>query len=181
VINKFDKRGALDALRDVRKQWRRNRVAFEVGNEEIPVYPTIASQFNDPGLTWMFTNLCRAIGRLDGIDPGRWDPGEDPAQREPLGNVLIPGSRVGYLAEIAEQGREINNNVESQAALAFRAQHLLRGAARVRRPGAARGAGAARERRSGSRWHASQEPRCKPTDSATHLLQRRAGVTGRGR
>jgi methylmalonyl-CoA mutase len=69
VINKFDKRGALDALRDVRKQWRRNRVAFEVGNEEIPVYPTIASQFNDPGLTWMFTNLCRAIGRLDGIDP----------------------------------------------------------------------------------------------------------------
>ena len=49
VINKFDKRGAHDALRDVRKQWRRNRVAFELAEDEVPVYPTIASQFDDPG------------------------------------------------------------------------------------------------------------------------------------
>ena len=66
VINKFDKRGADDALRDVRKQWRRNRVAFDVAEDEIPVYPTIASQFNDPGLTWMFVNLCRRLGERAG-------------------------------------------------------------------------------------------------------------------
>jgi len=61
VLNKFDKRGAEDALRDVRKQWKRNRVAFQTKDEDIPVYATIASQFNDPGVTWMFTNLCRLL------------------------------------------------------------------------------------------------------------------------
>ena len=104
VINKFDKRGAPDALRDVRKQWRRNHVAFTVADEEIPVYPTIASQFNDPGVTWMFVNLCRAIGELPGAQADRWDPGEAPSSHEPLGNVLIPAGRAGYLAEIARAG-----------------------------------------------------------------------------
>ncbi|KFN48221.1 methylmalonyl-CoA mutase family protein [Arenimonas composti] len=61
VLNKFDRRGAEDALRDVRKQWKRNRVAFQLKDEEVPVYPTIASQFNDPGVTWMFANLCRLL------------------------------------------------------------------------------------------------------------------------
>ncbi|MDP1699320.1 MAG: methylmalonyl-CoA mutase family protein [Xanthomonadaceae bacterium] len=61
VLNKFDKRGAEDALRDVRKQWKRNRVAFQTKDEDVPVYPTIASQFNDPGITWMFANLCRLL------------------------------------------------------------------------------------------------------------------------
>ena len=105
VINKFDKRGAEDALRDVRKQWRRNHVAFETAEDEIPVYPTIASQFDDPGLTWMFVNLCRRLAERAGGTAERWDPGLEPDARRPLGNVLIPGSRVRYLAEIAEQGR----------------------------------------------------------------------------
>jgi methylmalonyl-CoA mutase len=61
VLNKFDKRGAEDALRDVRKQWKRNRTAFALKDEDVPVYPTIASQFNDPGVTWMFVNLCRLL------------------------------------------------------------------------------------------------------------------------
>src|SRR5688572_23755209 len=61
VLNKFDKRGAEDALRDIRKQWKRNRVAFQMKDEDVPVYPTIASQFNDPGVTWMFVNLCRLL------------------------------------------------------------------------------------------------------------------------
>src|SRR5690606_32382423 len=61
VLNKYDKRGAEDALRDVRKQWKRNRVAFQMKDEDVPVYPTIASQFNDPGITWMFANLCRLL------------------------------------------------------------------------------------------------------------------------
>ncbi|MGE8232174.1 MAG: cobalamin-dependent protein, partial [Stenotrophomonas sp.] len=61
VLNKFDKRGAEDALRDVRKQWKRNRTAFSMKDEDVPVYPTIASQFNDPGISWMFANLCRLL------------------------------------------------------------------------------------------------------------------------
>ncbi|MFP4209566.1 MAG: cobalamin-dependent protein, partial [Wenzhouxiangella sp.] len=73
VLNKFDRQSAEDALRDVRKQWRRNRLAFDLADEDVPVYPTIASQFNDPGVTWMFANLCRLLRArlLDGaLDPG---------------------------------------------------------------------------------------------------------------
>ena len=123
VINKFDKRGALDALRDVRRQWKRNRVAFERDDEDLPVYPTIASQFHDPGLTWMFVKLCEAIGRLAGSDPQRFDPELAPSDHAPLANVLIPGNRVRYLAEIAEQGRHINDEIERQAQQAAAAQH----------------------------------------------------------
>jgi methylmalonyl-CoA mutase len=124
VINKFDKRGARDALRDVRKQWRRNRVAFDAADEETPVYPTIASQFNDPGVSWLFVNLCARLGAVAGADPERWDPRLELTTREPLGNTLIPGNRVRYLAEIAEQGRAINAGVERLAEQAATAQHL---------------------------------------------------------
>jgi len=124
VINKFDKQGAADALRDVRKQWRRNRAAFELAEDEVPVYPTIASQFADPGVTWMFVNLCRALAKEAGTEAARWDPGLEPAVREPRGNTLIPGQRARYLAEIAEQGRGINARVEDLAGAAARAQHL---------------------------------------------------------
>jgi len=125
VINKFDKRGADDALRDVRKQWRRNHVAFEVSEDEVPVYPTIASQFNDPGVTWLFQNLCRVIGVRAGADPEAWDPHIPAADHMPLGNPLIPGNRVRYLAEIAEQGRRINAGVEKLAEFAANAQHCF--------------------------------------------------------
>ena len=123
VINKFDKRGALDALRDVRKQWRRNRVAFELSDEQVPVYPTIASQFDDPGVWWVFANLCRRLGELPGADGGRWNPQLELETHEPLGNVLIPSGRVRYLSEIAEQGRAINERVERRAGDAATAQH----------------------------------------------------------
>ncbi|HEX4730555.1 MAG TPA: methylmalonyl-CoA mutase family protein, partial [Solirubrobacterales bacterium] len=125
VINKFDKQGAADALRDVRKQWRRNRAAFELAEDEVPVYPTIASQFADPGVTWMFANVCRALAERAGDErPGRFDPHLDPGGGEPLGNVLIPGPRVRYLSEIAAQGRGINSEVERLAETAATAQHL---------------------------------------------------------
>jgi methylmalonyl-CoA mutase len=125
VLNKFDKRGAEDALRDVRKQWKRNRTAFSLKDEDVPVYPTIASQFNDPGVTWMFTNLCRLLkARLKPDAAGRcsWEPDLDTSLREPRATVLIPGARVRYLAEIAEQGRAINARCESQADIASRAR-----------------------------------------------------------
>ncbi|HZX79216.1 methylmalonyl-CoA mutase family protein [Lysobacter sp.] len=138
VLNKFDKRGAEDALRDVRKQWKRNRVNFGIKDEDIPVYPTIASQFNDPGISWMFVNLCRLLREKlglessssrqgqggDGVAASRCDfnPDLDTSLKEPRATVLIPGSRVRYLAEIAEQGRGINAQIETQSEIADRAQ-----------------------------------------------------------
>jgi methylmalonyl-CoA mutase len=157
VLNKFDKRGAEDALRDIRKQWKRNRVAFQMKDEDVPVYPTIASQFNDPGISWMFANLCRLLreklhlGAANATGPAPvgatsvaidsdiathvaptkatghhshidWTPHLDTTLREPRATVLIPGARVRYLAEIAEQGRAINGRIETQAEIADRAQ-----------------------------------------------------------
>ena len=147
VLNKFDKRGAEDALRDVRKQWKRNRVAFQMKDEDVPVYPTIASQFNDPGISWMFANLCRLLREKKGkggqvhVSSASGGSGEgsgsksepaplfplpdiDTTLKEPRATVLIPGQRVRYLAEIAEQGRSINARIESQAEVADRAQSL---------------------------------------------------------
>jgi isobutyryl-CoA mutase len=132
VLNKFDKRGAEDALRDVRKQWKRNRVAFKLKDDEIPVYPTIASQFNDPGVSWMFANLCRLLREKTGAganaDAGashcNFEPQIDTSLKEPRATVLIPGSRVRYLAEIAEQGRGINTSIGRQAEAADRAQAM---------------------------------------------------------
>jgi len=122
VLNKFDKRGAEDALRDVRKQWKRNHVKFQVKDEDVPVYPTIASQFNDPGISWMFVNLCRLLREKLGLPEGKWTPQVDTTVKEPRATVLIPGSRVRYLAEIAEQGRAINARIDAQAEIADRAQ-----------------------------------------------------------
>jgi methylmalonyl-CoA mutase len=123
VLNKFDKRAAEDALRDVRKQWKRNHLAFHASDDEIPVYPTIASQFNDPGITWMFTNLCRLlINKLD-LPPENWTPDIDTTIKQPRAAVLIPGNRARYLSEIAEQGRSINADIAAQAEAASRAQN----------------------------------------------------------
>ena len=126
VLNKFDKRGAEDALRDVRKQWKRNRTAFNIKDDDVPVYPTIASQFNDPGVTWMFVNLCRLMREKThaiGSPNCDFQPQLDTSLKEPRATVLIPGARVRYLAEIAEQGRSINRGIETQAEFASKAQH----------------------------------------------------------
>ncbi|HEX5788747.1 MAG TPA: methylmalonyl-CoA mutase family protein [Woeseiaceae bacterium] len=123
VLNKYDKRGAEDALRDIRKQWKRNHLAFRADDDDVPVYPTIASQFNDPGITWMFAELCRRLREALGLESG-FDPGLDTSQREPRAMAVIPGNRTRYLAEIAEQGREVNRHCEEQAGIAGRLQHL---------------------------------------------------------
>ena len=126
ILNKFDRRGAEDALRDVRKQWKRNRVAFQMPDDEVPVYPTIASQFNDPGVGWMFANLCQRMRTKlgEGIANAacNFAPVVDTSLKEPRATVLIPGARIRYLAEIAEQGRRINTDIERQREAAERAQ-----------------------------------------------------------
>jgi len=125
VLNKFDRQGSADALRDVRKQWRRNRLAFDWADDAIPVYPTIASQFSDPGVDWMFVNLCRLI-REGGTDRGsaRCDflPKLEVGAIEPTPSVLIPNSQLRYLADIAERGRRCEQEVERCADLARRLQ-----------------------------------------------------------
>jgi methylmalonyl-CoA mutase len=124
VLNKYDRRGAEDALRDVRKQYKRNRVAFNLKDEDIPVFPTIASQFNDPGVSWMFVNLCRLVNEK--LAPQsvhcNWQPVHDQELKEPRATLLIPGSRTRYLSEISEQGRHINQRIETQAEQANLAQ-----------------------------------------------------------
>jgi isobutyryl-CoA mutase len=123
VLNKYDKRGAEDALRDIRKQWKRNHLQFKAADDEVPVYATIASQFNDPGVNWMFSELCRRLRHKLELDAGRWTPEIDVSQKEPRAMAVIPGKRIRYLAEISEQGRQIGATVEQQADAADRAQH----------------------------------------------------------
>jgi methylmalonyl-CoA mutase len=124
VLNKYDKRGAEDALRDIRKQWQRNHVAFETPDEDIPVYPTIASQFNDPGISWMFYQLFQRLAAKLRLDTDKWTPDLDVSEREPRAMAIIPGGRIQYLSEISEQGREINASIQKQAAAASQLQHL---------------------------------------------------------
>jgi methylmalonyl-CoA mutase len=102
ILNKFDKRGAEDALRDVRKQWRRNHNAFDVAEADIPVFPSIASQFNDPGVNWAFRSLCMRMSAKLKLPADRWEPAINTDLREPKSVALIPGNRQRYLAEIAE-------------------------------------------------------------------------------
>ncbi|HSN72697.1 MAG TPA: methylmalonyl-CoA mutase family protein, partial [Steroidobacteraceae bacterium] len=125
VINKFEKRGAEDALRDVRKQWRRNHHdRGPVSDEDVPVFPTIASRFNDPGVNRLFAALCAGLDAK--LEVGRWtiaDPGPTKLDR-PAG--LVPPDRVRYLAEIAANGRERHTEAHERARAASRAQGLYR-------------------------------------------------------
>jgi methylmalonyl-CoA mutase len=119
VINKFDRKGSQDALRDVRKQWRRNQNDFTSLEEQLPVFPTIASHFNDAGVNGFFNSLCKTLTEKESRD---WQA-ELPAGK-PQTHVLIPAKQQRYLAEIAEQGRGLNESVAIQMALARKAQHL---------------------------------------------------------
>ncbi|MEX2151031.1 MAG: methylmalonyl-CoA mutase family protein [Steroidobacteraceae bacterium] len=133
ALNKFEKRGAEDALRDVRKQVARNRKLFKTPPEELPVYPTIASQFNDAGVNSLFAALC---GRLH-AQWGRLRPWQ-PEGIAPLGppkrQAIIPGDRVRYLAEIAGAGRDANRAALAAADAASRAQGLHRALASLGDP-----------------------------------------------
>ena len=125
VLNKFDRRGAEDALRDVRKQWQRNRLAFDSPPETMPVYPTIASQFNDPGVSRMFQALCRGmVDKLD-LDEAFWTPDLDVTGQESRAVSLIPGSRGRYLSEISDSGRAIDALIDKEAAGARRLQRYF--------------------------------------------------------
>ncbi|MDT8449726.1 MAG: methylmalonyl-CoA mutase family protein, partial [Wenzhouxiangellaceae bacterium] len=134
ILNKFEKRGAEDALRDVRKQWKRNRLEFDRPDDQVPVYPTIASQFNDPGVTWMFAELCRLLREKLALDADDWTPELEVVEKQPRATALIPGRRQRYLAEIAEQGRAVNRRIDDQAEIASQAQSLYNALAELDDP-----------------------------------------------
>ncbi|HVN75997.1 MAG TPA: methylmalonyl-CoA mutase family protein [Thermoanaerobaculaceae bacterium] len=117
AINKFDRPGALDALRDVRKQLRRNRNEFNVPDEGLPVFPTCAHQFHDRGVNMLYLALVSHLEREVGAGWRLETTSAQPAG-EPQRHPLIPGGRVGYLREIAAACRGAHERVEAQARVA---------------------------------------------------------------
>ncbi len=115
AINKFDKRGALDALRDVKKQYLRNHQLWEVPMEDMPVYGTIASQFNDPGMNTLYKNLIQKVAEKTEADL-KSSYGEAGGESEKI--YIIPPNRTRYLSEISEGIRQYDRWVEQQSELA---------------------------------------------------------------
>lgn len=117
AINKFDKNGALDALQDVRKQYKRNHQLFTAKDDDLPVVGTIASQFNDSGVNELFVKLLQVLSNKTGISFGSPVSATD-LRNTTLQSMVIPPKRVRYLAEIAEANRGYNAWVKEQSALA---------------------------------------------------------------
>lgn len=115
AINKFDKRGAQDALRDVRKQYQRNHGLWDKKTEDMPVVGTIASQFNDPGMNALYTLVIKAIETRTGAPlHSHFSPSNEMSEKI----YIIPPQRSRYLAEIAENNRHYDRFVDRQVAIA---------------------------------------------------------------
>jgi len=126
VLNKSEKRGAQDALRDVKKQWRRNHPQqMALAEAELPVYPTIASRFNDPGVNRLFAAIAGAISARQ-LGAASWALTEGDATEMVASPALIPAARTRYLAEIAAAGRALGARIEEQAQAASLAHGLYR-------------------------------------------------------
>ncbi|ALL07920.1 methylmalonyl-CoA mutase [Pedobacter sp. PACM 27299] len=121
AINKFDKRGALDALRDVRKQYKRNHNLFDAKDENIPVFGTMASQFNDPGMNNLFSALMDKIKEKTKVN---FNAHLELSSEQSEKIYIIPPDRIRYLAEIAEASQTYNEWVEKQSAIARKLYQL---------------------------------------------------------
>ncbi|RMH69664.1 MAG: methylmalonyl-CoA mutase [Gemmatimonadetes bacterium] len=116
ALNKFDRRGAEDALRDVRKQYQRSRQLFDKNVEEMPVYGTISSHFNDPGVNQLYLRL---IDHLNGKFDLQWQSQITPEMcRRTEKDVIIPPDRTRYLSEIAHTVRNYKKWAQAQAEIA---------------------------------------------------------------
>ncbi len=115
AVNKFDKRGALDALRDVKKQFQRNHKLFDRDSETMPVFGSIASQFNDPGTNTLYRALMDVIVEKTGADlKSDFHPSEELSEKI----YIIPPARTRYLSEIAENNRGYDKRSKEQADIA---------------------------------------------------------------
>ena len=118
VLNKFEKKGSLDALRDVRKQMKRNRGAWDMEAEDMPVYPTIAAQFNDEGVNRLFKALVDEINTHYSLS---WETKmfNNPEPAEDIqAQAIIPGKRQRYLSEISESIRDYHSWADAQVEVA---------------------------------------------------------------
>lgn len=116
VINKFDKRGAMDALRDVKKTFQRNHKLFDKNVDDMPVYGTIASQFNDPGTNTMYRSLMDVVVKKTGRTELHSDFAISDEMSEKI--YIIPPSRTRYLSEISENNRKYDKWTKDQAGIA---------------------------------------------------------------
>jgi methylmalonyl-CoA mutase len=123
AINKFDRKGAEDAYRDVCKQVQRNREAFAQRIEEMPVFGTIAARFNDDGTTALYQEVLRKLVEL-GLAPTEAHLPRVETRKSTANTVIVPAQRVRYLAEIATTVRDYHSHSRQQVALARERQQL---------------------------------------------------------
>ena len=121
AINKFDKRGAQDALRDVRKQFKRNHDLWKANDDDLPVVGTIASQFNDPGTNELYRRMMNTLSEKTGADLKSTFAADDGVSEKVF---IIPPARTRYLSEIAESNRAYDRWASKQANLAGRLQAI---------------------------------------------------------
>lgn len=115
AINKFDKRGALDALRDVKKQYMRNNNLWDVHMDDMPVFGTIASQFNDPGMNSLYKAIMDKVVEKTGADlKSTFEITKEMSEKI----FVIPPARTRYLSEIAENNRAYDKKANEQEKVA---------------------------------------------------------------
>jgi isobutyryl-CoA mutase len=137
AINKFDRRGAEDALRDVRKQFQRNHQSFKMPVEQMPVFGTVASRFNDDGVTALYQAISSKLAQKGlTLQPGRLRRVDVRASSRV--RAIVPPSRARYLAEIAEAVRSYKQHVEEQVMVARERQQLTAAKAMLLEPSSSR-------------------------------------------
>jgi len=115
AINKFDKRGSLDALRDVKKQYMRNNNLWDVHQDDLPVYGTIASQFNDPGMNTLYKAIMdKLVEKADTDLKSTFHISDEMSEKI----FVIPPARTRYLSEIAESNRAYDKTANEQVEVA---------------------------------------------------------------
>ena len=117
VINKFERKGSEDALRQVQKQFQRSHMRFDEDLDKMPVYGTIASQFNDKGTNSLFAALVSTVNEKCGTD---WETDYERFAKTQKENLIIPNDRRHYLREITETVRNYHAKTKEQAAFARR-------------------------------------------------------------
>lgn len=117
AINKFERKGSEDALRQVQKQYQRSRELWDEPIDKMPVYGTIASQFNDKGTNALFAALVQIINQKTGSD---WETGYEQFAKTQKQDVIIPNDRRYYLREITDTVRGYHKKTEQQVAFARR-------------------------------------------------------------
>ncbi|HTQ77371.1 MAG TPA: fused isobutyryl-CoA mutase/GTPase IcmF [Burkholderiales bacterium] len=124
AINKFDRRGAEDALRDVRKQLQRNRESFGTSPEAMPAYGTIASRFNDDGVTALYFAVLEEL-KQKGLKASGGRISDPKTKASSNIHAVVPPMRARYLAEIAETVREYHRHARDQARAAREREQLV--------------------------------------------------------